>query len=76
MEGAGITTAIEIAKSFDKKVEFLMVRGIADIPNFSGEVDAEISAKDNNYWKNYAASAAASFAIGFISNGLPIPPKR
>ena len=59
----------------------MMIRGISDIPRElleSGKKDAqkdgEKGTQERDMWKPFAAATAAAFTIGYIENGLPIPP--
>lgn len=75
MEGAGVGNAIEQAQSGGMSVGFLMIRGISDIPR--PNLGAEIrGTQERDSWKNYAADTAAAFAVAFIANRLPIPPRE
>ena len=81
MEGAGVGTAIENAQAKKESVGFMMIRGISDIPRGlfeSGKKDAqkdgEKGTQERDMWKPFAAATAAAFTIGYIENGLPIPP--
>jgi nucleoside phosphorylase len=74
MEGAGAAEAIELAKSGGDMVNFLMIRGISDMPPSRSEVKADTQTIERDKWKKYAAEVAATFAISYIKNGLPEPP--
>ena len=75
MEGAGVATAIELAQSSGKNVGFLMIRGISDMPRVRTETE-DRGTDERDSWKVYAADAAATFAVSFIANGLPVPPRK
>ncbi len=61
MESFGV--AVAAANSVDRP-RFLAIRGISDYAN----------AKKNDQWQDYAAAAAAAFAIGFLRSG-PVTPR-
>ena len=74
MEGAGVGHAIEQARAKGKAIGFLMIRGISDLPRPKTEMLDTRGTQERDDWKPFAADAAAAFAIGYISNGLPVPP--
>lgn len=74
MEGAGVGLAIEHAHAKGVKIGFMMIRGISDLPR-SQEDEVDGGSEERDKWKRYAAETAASFALGYIANGLPIPPR-
>lgn len=76
MEGLGIARAIEQAQAVGKKVGFVVIRGISDVPRPPQEEDIERGTKERDDWKPYASAAAATFTLGYIANGLPVPPKE
>jgi nucleoside phosphorylase/ActR/RegA family two-component response regulator len=76
MEGAGVASATEQAHALGKNVGFIVVRGISDVPRPPEEKDAERGAKERDNWKPYASAAAAAFTVGYIADGLPVPPKE
>ena len=73
MEGVGAAAAIEQANSFGISVRFMMIRGISDIPR---NMEKEKGGKERDVWKIYASDAAAAFTIGWIADGLPLPPSN
>jgi hypothetical protein len=73
MEGAGATAAIEQASSLGISTGFMMVRGISDLPLAKGK---ERGGEERDAWKVYASDVAAAFTIGFIADGLPMPPHQ
>jgi len=75
MEGAGAANAIEQAQSGGSRVGFLMIRGISDIPRPASEAGIR-GTLERDLWKIYAADVAAAFAVSFIANRLPIPPRE
>jgi nucleoside phosphorylase len=84
MEGAGAAAAIQEARDEGRAVGFLMIRGISDMPPdkktrakrpAAGKKDAP-AVSDRDQWKSYAANAAASFAVCFVSQAWPLPPGR
>jgi nucleoside phosphorylase len=83
MEGAGAAAAIQEASDEGRTIGFLMIRGISDMPpgKQTGTKNPARGAKndapvvsDRDHWKYYAANAAASFAVSFISQAWPLPP--
>ena len=74
MEGAGAAEAIELATSGGNRVNFLMIRGISDMPPSGAEVKADAQTIERDNWKKYAAEVAAIFTVSYIKNGLPEPP--
>ncbi len=79
MEGAGAAAAVEEAQDHGIAVGFLMIRGISDVVQSQGEPSRSTAASGQNpergTWKQYAASAAASFAVDLIRSGWPEPPR-
>jgi HEAT repeat protein/nucleoside phosphorylase len=77
MEGAGAANAIQHVKglrvSYSHTVEFIMIRGISDLPR-SSTVDEVRGNKERDNWKSYASATAAAFTLGWIADGLPILP--
>ena len=76
MEGAGAASAIEQGQASGKPVGFIVVRGISDVPRTTDETDTERGTKERDDWKPYASAAAAAFTVGYIADGLPVPPKE
>jgi nucleoside phosphorylase len=75
MEGAGVASAIEVARSRGLLTRFLVIRGISDMPMpDTGQLNRGTHQRDA--WKSYAASAAAAFVVSFISDGLPVTLER
>ena len=79
MEGAGAANAIEQTHALGKRANYIMIRGISDLPR---STDAETLADstggtlERDSWKSYAADTAAAFAVSFIASGLPLPPSK
>jgi len=48
-----------------------MIRGISDLPRAEGKGKGR---KERDAWKAYASDASAAFTIGWIADGLPLPP--
>ncbi|TFH50357.1 MAG: hypothetical protein E4G89_03515, partial [Methanothrix sp.] len=71
MEGAGVAGAIEQAQSLGISVGFMMIRGISDLPRDNG---CDRGTKERDAWKAYASDTAAAFTVGWIAEGLPLPP--
>ena len=74
MEGAGIGSAIEQAQSLKIPVGFMVIRAISDLPRSEEEGDKTRGTEERDAWKAYASDAAAAFTIGWIADGLPLPP--
>ncbi|HTN84558.1 MAG TPA: TIR domain-containing protein, partial [Sorangium sp.] len=81
MEGAGAAAAIQEARDEGRTVGFLMIRGISDMPpdkkttkKPTAGKKASLAVSDRDQWKSYAARAAASFAVYFVSRAWPVPP--
>lgn len=83
MEGAGAAAAIQEARDEGRTVGFLMIRGISDMPPdkktglkkpAAAKKKDSPAVSDRDQWKAYAARAAASFAVYFISQAWPLPP--
>ena len=76
MEGAGVGSAIEKAYAQGRRIGFLMIRGISDLPRHKSSSEKEIyGTEERDNWKPYASDAVAAFAVGYISDGLPFSPK-
>ena len=84
MEGAGAAAAIQEGKDEGRSVGFLMIRGISDMPPdkktrakklTTGTKKDATAVSDRDQWKSYAANAAASFAVCFVSQAWPLPPR-
>ena len=71
MEGAGAAAAIDQAGSQGIPTRFMMIRGISDLPRAKGKNKGR---KERDAWKSYASDAAAAFVLGWIAEGLPMPP--
>ena len=71
MEGAGAAAAIEQANSLGISSRFMMIRGISDLPRAVGKSKGR---KERDAWKAYASDVAAAFTVGWIADGLPMPP--
>jgi len=82
MEGAGVGAAVNQARDRGKRVGFLMVRGISDIPRPPKSIELfknwekERGTEERDNWKPYAAEVAAAYTVGLIAEGLPVPPKE
>jgi nucleoside phosphorylase len=76
MEGAGVGHAIEYAQAQGKRVGFLMIRGISDLPRSPTSKPRVRGTAERDAWKKYAAETAAAFAISYVSAGLPDSPPR
>jgi HEAT repeat protein/nucleoside phosphorylase len=79
MEGAGIGSAIEQAQSLRVPVGFMVIRAISDLPRHNDDEIREDGynargTEERDAWKAYASDAAAAFTIGWIVDGLPLPP--
>jgi nucleoside phosphorylase len=74
MEGAGIGSAIEQAQSLKIPVGFMVIRAISDLPRPEKEGDKTRGSEERDDWKAYASDASAAFTIGWIADGLPLPP--
>ena len=74
MEGAGIGSAIEQAQSLKIPVGFMVIRAISDLPRSEEEGDKTRGTEERDAWKVYASDVAAAFTIGWIADGLPLPP--
>ncbi|WP_461459909.1 phosphorylase family protein [Methanothrix sp.] len=74
MEGAGIGSAIEQAQSLKVPVGFMVIRAISDLPRPEEEGDDARGTEERDDWKPYASDVAAAFTIGWIGDGLPLPP--
>jgi nucleoside phosphorylase/DNA-binding NarL/FixJ family response regulator len=74
MEGAGVGAAIQQAQASGKAVGFMMIRGISDLPR-SAVDDPKAGTTERDDWKPYASETAAAFTIGYIADGLPVPPQ-
>ncbi|WP_348304915.1 hypothetical protein [Methanothrix sp.] len=71
MEGAGAAAAIEQAGCQGITTRFMMIRGISDLPRAKGKNKGR---KERDAWKAYASNAAAAFVMGWIAEGLTMPP--
>ena len=76
MEGAGAATTIEQAQSRGTSVGFLMIRGISDMPRPPDLAPEIRGTQERDLWKDYAAKAAATFAVSYIASGLPVSPRE
>ena len=74
MEGAGIGSAIEQAQSLKIPVGFMVIRAISDLPRSEEGGDKTRGTEERDAWKAYASDVAAAFTIGWIADGLPLPP--
>ncbi len=74
MEGAGMGLAVEQAHALGASIGFMMIRGISDLPNPRKKREIP-GAQERDKWKRFAADTAAAFTVGFISSGLPTPPR-
>ena len=74
MEGAAICSAIEQAQSLKIPVGFMVIRAISDLPRPNKEGDKTRGTEERDDWKAYASDASAAFTIGWIADGLPLPP--
>jgi nucleoside phosphorylase len=74
MEGVGACQAINKALSKGKNVNFLMVRGVSDIPRKKERTTSEKrGTEERDLWKKYASATAATFVVSWIKSGiLPI----
>jgi nucleoside phosphorylase len=75
MEGVGVATAITQAHALGKVVGYVMVRGISDVPRPESENGEKQGAKERENWKPYASAVAAALTVGYIADGLPVPPR-
>lgn len=76
MEGVGACCAIEQETSSGTVIGFLMVRGISDLPRRLRNGKDERGSRERELWKKYAADVAAAFTVGYIADGLPMPPQH
>lgn len=74
MEGAGIGNAIEQAQSLKIPVGFMVIRAISDLPRHEVDDNKTRGTEERDAWKAYASDAAAAFVMGWIGDGLPLPP--
>lgn len=74
MEGAGIGSAIEQAQSLKVPMGFMVIRAISDLPRPEGDGNDARGTEERDDWKPYASDVAAAFTIGWIADGLPMPP--
>jgi nucleoside phosphorylase len=78
MEGMGAASAIDALHAEGRQVGFIMIRSASDLPR---EVGAEASAsgtrgtEERDMWKEYAANAAAAFALHVVRQTWPVPPR-
>lgn len=78
MEGAGACAAIKNAQDKGRRVGFLMIRGISDMPpelNAASESEEESQTSERDSWKVYASTSAATFAIEFVRSAWPVKPR-
>ncbi len=81
MEAAGIAAAVQEQRDAGHLVEWLMIRGISDIPSPWAAKGGDESGgawqdRDERYtWKSYAADTAAAFAIHLLRGSWPDPPR-
>ncbi len=73
MEGAGAANAIEGLRSLGFQVGFMMIRGISDMPTIN-VTNTILRTSTRDRWKEFAAAAAASFAISLIASNWPTVP--
>jgi len=76
MEGAGAGQAIEQAQARGQTVGLMMVRGISDVPRAERPGSKVRGTRERDKWNRYAAEAAAAFTVGYITAGLPVPPRQ
>ena len=76
MEGAGIGSAIEQSQSLKVPVGFMVIRAISDLPRSEENRDGDKTrgTEERDAWKVYASDVAAAFTVGWIADGLPLPP--
>jgi HEAT repeat protein/nucleoside phosphorylase len=74
MEGAGIGSAIDQAQSLKIPIGFMVIRAISDLPRPEEDGDKTRGTEERDAWKTYASDVAAAFTIGWIADGLPLPP--
>ncbi len=81
MEGVGAATAIDVLRAKGRSVGFIMIRGISDLPRppeerpVTPELHESSQTRERDATKVFAAQSAASFAMRWISEGWPTPPK-
>src|SRR5690606_35252520 len=71
MEGAEAAAAIDQAGRQGIPTRFMMIRGISDLPRAEGKNNGR---KERDAWKAYASDASTAFVMGWIAEGLPMPP--
>ncbi len=78
MEGAGAAAAVESAQEEGVSVQFLMVRGISDMPPSEPAPKRGRSSqtKQRDAWKKYASATAASFLVHYIKGAWPVQPRN
>lgn len=78
MEGAGAGAAIRNAHDKGRRVGFIMIRGISDMPKAvsSSEEKEGGQTEERDSWKKYASSAAACFSISFLKEAWPVAPRE
>lgn len=76
MEGVGAAKAEQDARESGYDVGFLMIRGISDLPPREGAEPPGHQTAERDDWAPLAASAAAHFAISFIKESWPVPPRN
>lgn len=81
MEGAGAAAAHKAAQEDGQFVGFIMIRSISDMPRNMADVTSAAShgglqTEERDSWEQFAAAAAASFAVAFIAYGWPMPPRE
>lgn len=78
MEGAGAAAAVREMRG-RYGAEFLMIRGISDMPPSNSIAKkkgvASVKTSERDRWKAFASDVAASFAVQLISLGWPTPPR-
>jgi len=52
----------------------MVIRAISDLPRPEEKGDDARGTEERDDWKPYASDVAAAFTIGWISDGLPLPP--
>jgi nucleoside phosphorylase len=79
MEGAGAAAAVEEAQDLGIAVGFLMIRGISDVVQSNADLRRSTAPSGPNLqrgtWKQYAADAAAGFAVDLIRSDWPEAPR-
>jgi nucleoside phosphorylase len=79
MEGAGAAAAVRDLTDSGKSVGFAMIRGISDLPwsksDRPSDSASDVQTVERDQWKEYAADAAATFAVQLMAHGWPLPPR-